>query len=337
MERVLGSDPVSFLIFFRHTFIRSRKLKVITIALGGNALGNTPEEQQANIDRAVPSLVDLITQGHKIILTHGNGPQVGMIYKAFEFAASRTDRICRFDLQECTAMSQGYIGYHLQKGIKKELRRLGMPWHVSTVISQVEVNKNDISFTHPSKPIGDFYSKEEASALMRAHPEQTFREDSGRGWRRVVASPKPLRIVESDSILNLLDHKFIVITCGGGGIPVIKDTEGNYHGISAVIDKDHTAAMLADLVEAQFLFILTPVDRVALHFGKPDQMDIEEMSVSEARRYIKEGHFSAGSMLPKIEAAIHFVEGGINRKAVITSLSKAHLAMSGKVGTVIKS
>jgi len=310
-------------------------MKVITIALGGNALGNTPEEQQANIDRAVPSLVDLITQGHKIILTHGNGPQVGMIYNAFEFAAARTDRICRFDLQECTAMSQGYIGYHLQKGIKKELRRLGMPWHVSTVICQVEVDKNDPSFEHPSKPIGDFYTEKEAHTIMKAHPEQIFKEDSGRGWRRVVASPKPLRIVESDSILNLLDHKFIVITCGGGGIPVIKDGDGNYRGISAVIDKDHTAAMLADLVEAHYLFILTPVDRVALHFGKPDQKEIRQMSVSEAKRFIAEGHFSEGSMLPKIEAALRFVESGKNRKTVITSLEKAHLAMKGTVGTVI--
>ncbi|MDZ7796734.1 MAG: carbamate kinase [Candidatus Marinimicrobia bacterium] len=310
-------------------------MKVITIALGGNALGNSPVEQQRNIEKAVPSLVDLITQGHKIILTHGNGPQVGMIYKAFEFASANAGRICRFDLQECTAMSQGYIGYHLQKGIKKELRHLGMPWHVSTVVSQMEVDKNDISFQVPSKPIGDFYTEAEARMIMRSHPEQIFKEDSGRGWRRVVASPQPLQIVEAESILNLLDHKFIVIACGGGGIPVIKDHNGDYIGVSAVIDKDHSAALLADLVEAHYLFILTPVDRVAINFGKKDQRDIAHMTVAEARRYINEGHFAAGSMLPKVEAAVKFVRGGRNRKAVITSLEKAHLAMNSDAGTLI--
>ncbi len=310
-------------------------MKVITIALGGNALGNTPEEQQININKAVPSLVDLITQGHKIILTHGNGPQVGMIYKAFEYGASHSDRICRFELQECTAMSQGYIGYHLQKGIKKELRRLGMPWHVSTVISQVEVDKNDPGFTSPSKPIGDFYTETEAQAIMNTHPDQIFKEDARRGWRRVVASPKPVFIVEQDSILNLLDHKFIVITCGGGGIPVVKDETGNYQGIPAVIDKDFTAAMLAELVEAHYLFILTAIDCVSLHFGTKDQQNITKMTVEEARRYVKEGQFSPGSMLPKVEAAIRFVESGKDRKAVITSLGKAHLAMRGDAGTLI--
>lgn len=310
-------------------------MKVITIALGGNALGNNPKEQQENIDKAVPSLVDLITQGHKIILTHGNGPQVGMIYNAFEYASAHNERICKFDLQECTAMSQGYIGYHLQKGIRKELLRLGMPWYVSTVVSQVEVYRHDPSFQNPDKPIGDFYRKEEAEAIMKADPSQIFKEDAGRGWRRVVPSPKPLRIVEAESILNLLDHKFIVITCGGGGIPVVKDEDGNYQGISAVIDKDHSAALLADLVEAHFLIILTPVDRVALHFGTPQQREVAEMNSSEARRYIKAGHFAAGSMLPKIEAALRFVEGGRGRQAVITSLGKAHLALTGKIGTRI--
>lgn len=312
-------------------------MKVITIALGGNALGKTPNEQQTNIAKAVPSLVDLITQGHKIILTHGNGPQVGMIYKSFEYGAAHSDRIARIDLQECTAMSQGYIGYHLQQGIKKELRRLGMPWHVSTVVSQVEVDPNDPSFKKPTKPIGDFYSEEEAMAMMKDQPEQIFKEDAGRGWRRVVASPKPVFIVEQDSILNLLDHKFIVITCGGGGIPVVKDELGDYRGVSAVIDKDFSGAMLADLVEAHYLFILTAVDRVSLNFGKKNEKAIESMSAKQARKYIKAGHFAAGSMLPKIEAALHFVEGAPDRKAVITSLEKAHLAMSGNVGTVIYS
>ena len=312
-------------------------MKVITIALGGNALGNNPQEQQANIAKAVPSLVDLITQGHKIILTHGNGPQVGMIYKAFEYGAATSDKIARIDLQECTAMSQGYIGYHLQQGIKKELRRLGMPWHVSTVVSQVEVDPKDPSFKKPTKPIGDFYTEEEARAIMKNSPGQIFKEDAGRGWRRVVASPRPQFIVEQDSILNLLDHKFIVITCGGGGIPVVKNENGDYYGVSAVIDKDFSGAMLADLVEAHYLFILTAVERVSLYFGTKNEKEIQSMSAKQARKYIKAGHFAPGSMLPKIEAALHFVEGAPGRKAVITSLEKANLAMSGGVGTVIYS
>lgn len=312
-------------------------MKVITIALGGNALGKNPKEQQENIAKAVPSLVDLITQGHKIILTHGNGPQVGMIYKSFEYGAANSDKIARIDLQECTAMSQGYIGYHLQQGIKKELRRLGMPWHVSTVVSQVEVDPKDPSFKRPTKPIGDFYSEEEAKVMMKEKPDQIFKEDAGRGWRRVVASPKPKFIVEQDSIVNLLDHKFIVITCGGGGIPVVKDNNGDYAGVSAVIDKDFSAAMLADLVEAHYLFILTAVDHVSLYFGTKKEKPLKEISIKQARKYIKAGHFAEGSMLPKIESALTFVEAAPGRKAVITSLEKANLAMSGNVGTVIYS
>jgi len=282
-------------------------------------------------------LVDLITQGHKIILTHGNGPQVGMIYKSFEYGSTNSDKIAAIDLQECTAMSQGYIGYHLQQGIMKELRRLGMPWNVSTLVSQVAVDPKDPSFKNPSKPIGDFYTQKEALTMMRKKPDQIFKEDAGRGWRRVVASPKPIYIVEQKSILNLLDHKFIVITCGGGGIPVIKDENNNYHGVSAVIDKDFTAAMLADLVKAHYLFILTAVERVSLYFGTNKEREIKEMTAKEARRYIKAGHFASGSMLPKIEAALRFVESAPGRKAVITSLEKAHLAMSGDAGTVIYS
>jgi len=217
------------------------------------------------------------------------------------------------------------------------LRRLGMPWHVSTVISQVEVDPNEPSFKKPTKPIGDFYTGEEARSMMSDKPGQLFKEDAGRGWRRVVASPKPKSIVEQDSILNLLDHKFIVITCGGGGIPVIKDENGDYKGISAVIDKDFSAAMLADLVEAHYLFILTAVEHVSLYYGTKKEKPIKEMSAKLARKYIKAGQFAEGSMLPKIEAALMFVESAPGRKSVITSLEKAHLAMSGDVGTVIYS
>lgn len=310
-------------------------MKVITIALGGNALGNTPEEQQENINRAVPTLVDLISQGHKIILTHGNGPQVGMIYYSFEFGAAWNKSISPHELQECTAMSQGYIGYHLQNGIHRELLRLGMPWHVASLITQVEVDPQDPGFKKPSKPIGHFYTQHEAQEMMEKNPSMIFTDDAGRGWRRLVASPKPLRIVEEDSILNLLDHKFIVIACGGGGIPVVKDKKGYYRGVPAVVDKDFSAAKLGDLVDADYLFILTSVDKVSLYFGTSRQKEIDIMSCSQAKEYIKEGQFAAGSMLPKIEAAIEFVQGGKDRRAVITSLAKAHLGMKGKSGTCI--
>lgn len=307
----------------------------IVIALGGNALGSNAMEQQRMIDDAAPSLIGLIKQGHEIIVSHGNGPQVGMIHLAFDTASQKTDKIAKMELPECTAMSQGYIGYHLQKGILKELTRVGMPWHVATVITQVEVDANDPAFSSPSKPIGAFYDEATAKQLMQENPTLTFAQDAGRGWRRLVASPKPVEIVERDSILNLLDHEFIVIACGGGGIPVVKDTDGNYQGISAVIDKDFASAKLAEAVGAQFLFILTAVDKVAVNWGKPNQRNIDEMSVEEAENYCAEGQFAPGSMLPKVKAAIQFAKSGKNCKAVIASLEKAPLAMQGLSGTVI--
>lgn len=307
----------------------------IVIALGGNALGNNAEEQQRMIDDAAPSLIGLIKQGHEIIVSHGNGPQVGMINLAFDTASRQTDKIAKMELPECTAMSQGYIGYHLQKGILKELRRVGMPWHVATVVTQVEVDGNDSAFAHPSKPIGAFYDEETVKKLMREHPELVFAEDAGRGWRRMVPSPKPVGIVERDSILNLLDHEFIVIACGGGGIPVIKDADGNYQGVPAVIDKDFASAELADAVGAQYLFILTAVDKVAVNWGKADQQNLDEMTVAQAEAYCREGQFAAGSMLPKVQAAIRFVKSGEDRRAVIASLEKAPLAMRGLSGTMI--
>lgn len=309
----------------------------IVIALGGNALGNNAEEQQRMIDDAAPSLIGLIKQGHEIIVSHGNGPQVGMINLAFDTASRQTDKIAKMELPECTAMSQGYIGYHLQKGILKELRRVGMPWHVATVVTQVEVDVNDPAFTHPSKPIGAFYDEETAKNLMREHPELVFAEDAGRGWRRMVPSPKPVGIVERDSILNLLDHEFIVIACGGGGIPVIKDADGNYRGVPAVIDKDFASAELAGAVGAQYLFILTAVDKVAVNWGKANQQNLDEMTVAQAEAYCEEGQFAAGSMLPKVQAAIRFVKSGKDRRAVIASLEKAPLAMRGLSGTMIHS
>jgi len=307
----------------------------ILIALGGNALGNSPQEQQEMIEKSAPSLVGLIKQGHEIIISHGNGPQVGMINLAFETASKYTDKIPKFQLPECTAMSQGYIGFHLQKGIKKELRNENMPWKVASVITQVIVDKNDEAFKNPTKPIGSFYTEEESKKMMEEDSTLIMKEDSGRGYRQLVASPKPVGIVERDSILNLLDDEFIVIACGGGGIPVVLDDKGDYKSVSAVIDKDFASAKLAELVNADYLFILTAVDRVAINFGKPNQKEIVEMSIDEAIKYCDEGQFAPGSMLPKVQAAMNFVSSKSGRKAIIASLENAPLAMSGESGTII--
>ena len=307
----------------------------IVIALGGNALGSSPEEQQEMIEAACPSLIGLISQGHEIIISHGNGPQVGLISKAFEIGARHDSGICPMELMECTAMSQGYIGYHLQKGIKKELRIRKMPWHVASVVTQVAVDPGDPAFLNPTKPIGSFMTKEAMEALKKERPELQFVEDSGRGYRRVVPSPRPVTIVERDSILNLLDNEYIVIACGGGGIPVIKNENGDYTGVPAVIDKDFASAKLAELVDADYLFILTAVDHVAVNFGRPDQMQLTEMTVDQAREYCSQGQFAAGSMLPKVQAAMAFAESKKGRNAVIASLEKAPLAMVGKSGTRI--
>lgn len=307
----------------------------IVIALGGNALGNTPEEQQNKIDSVAESLVGLIAQGYEIIVSHGNGPQVGMINLAFAESSENNSKIPYMPMPECTAMSQGYIGYHLQKGILKELRRRGMPWHVSTMITQIEVDPKDEAFNKPTKPIGAYYTKEQAEELMAQNPGQLYAEDAGRGYRRMVASPKPVDIVEKDSILNLLDNEFIVIACGGGGIPVIKKGEGIYEGIDAVIDKDFASSKLADLIDAEYFFILTAVDKVSINWGKPDQKDLSHMTIEEAEKYCNEGHFAPGSMLPKVMAAINFAKGKKGRKAVIASLEKAPLAIQGLSGTEI--
>lgn len=315
--------------------MNNEKDERIVIALGGNALGDTPEEQQKKIDDAAEALVGLISQGYEIIVSHGNGPQVGMINLAFSMSSSDNEKIPPMPLAECTAMSQGYIGYHLQKGIQKELTREGMPWHVATMVTQVEVDENDEAFKNPTKPIGIYYTEDEAKKLMAENPEKVYIEDAGRGYRRVVASPLPKNIVEKDSILNLLDNEFVVIACGGGGIPVIKTQDG-YKGVDAVIDKDFASALLAESVDAKYLFILTAVDRVSLNYGKPDEKVLEKMSVKEAEQYCNEGHFAPGSMLPKVKAGIKFAKSKKGRRAVIASLEKAPLAIRGLSGTIIE-
>lgn len=307
----------------------------IVIALGGNALGDSPADQLANLGAAVPSLVDLIESGYEIVVTHGNGPQVGLINRVFDLGVQQNIAPPGFDLAECTALSQGYIGYHLQQCLQRELHKRGMPWHVATVVTQVEVDRDDPAFGLPTKPVGSFVDEATAQQMMAAEPGLTMAEDSGRGWRRVVASPRPKRIVEQASILNLLDHEFVVVACGGGGVPVVDDGNYGHEGVPAVIDKDLASALLAEAVDAQVLVILTAIDGVALDFGKPTQRVLGEMTLKEVERYAAEGHFAAGSMRPKVEAAATFVAGAPGRFAVICDLHEAAGALQGVSGTRI--
>ena len=313
----------------------SYKTNRVVIALGGNALGDTPEEQIKRVREAAPTLLKVIEQGNEIIITHGNGPQVGMIQKAFALAHDEDTSIPKIDLPECGAMSQGYIGYHLQQAIGASMHKAYKRWHV--VVTQIEVDPEDSAFEHPSKPIGQFMSKEQMEEEKKLHPEMSFMEDSGRGYRRVVASPEPKKIVEYESILNLLDNEFIVIACGGGGIPVVRDytDKGAYKGIAAVIDKDMGGELLAEDCQADTLVLLTAVDHVAINFGKPDQKDLETLTCEDAEAYLAEGQFGKGSMEPKIRAAIKFAKSRPGRVCIIGSLEKAAEAMAGLSGTRI--
>ncbi len=307
----------------------------IVIALGGNALGNTPEEQQEKVANAAKSIVGFVKDGHEVIIGHGNGPQVGMINNAMDFSSKNGGKTPAMPFPECGAMSQGYIGYHLQNAILREARAQGVDKNVLTVVTQVEVSKEDKAFENPTKPIGSFMSEEEAKTIMAAKPDQTFKEDAGRGWRRVVPSPLPIDIVEKNAIQELVKNGNIVIACGGGGIPVVKNGEGDYTGVAAVIDKDFASEKLAELVDADYLFILTAVDRVCINFNKPNQEELKEISVAKAEELAAQGHFAPGSMLPKVIACKTFASSKQGRKAVIVSLEKATLAMSGESGTVI--
>lgn len=307
--------------------------KKIVIALGGNAFGDTPKEQLEAVKKTARPIVDLIEEGNQVILTHGNGPQVGMINTALGKAAEIDDKIPDIDFPECGAMSQGYIGFHLQSAVREELRNRNMGKSVASIITQVIVDKNDKAFENPTKPVGIFYTKEEAEKIEK-EKGYIMAEDSGRGYRRVVPSPMPEKIVEAEIIKDLVEKEHVVITVGGGGIPVIEN--GNQlQGIPAVIDKDFASERLAELLEADYLIILTGVEKVAVNFGKPDQKWLDEISVSEAEQYIKEGHFAPGSMLPKVEAAIKFIKSNPDKKALITSLEKAKDGINGLTGTVI--
>lgn len=306
----------------------------IVVALGGNALGNTPQEQLASVKNTAKPIVDLVEKGYAVVIGHGNGPQVGMIHLSMEFSAGRGGKTPYMPFPECGAMTQGYIGYHLQQAIQEELRRRGIEKPCVTIVTQVEVDAKDPGFQNPTKPVGSFYTKEEADKIA-AEKGFTFVEDAGRGYRRVVPSPIPKRIVELKVVEQLVDAGDIVITVGGGGIPVV-ETENGLKGVAAVIDKDRASALLARDVKADRLIILTAVDRVCINFNKPDQKELAEMSLEEADKYIGEKQFAPGSMLPKVESCMEFVKNSAHGgTALITSLSRAADALEGKTGTII--
>ena len=308
--------------------------KRLVIALGGNALGNNPEEQLQLVKETAKSVVELVQDGNDVIIGHGNGPQVGMINLAMDFSANGGAGTPSMPFPECGAMSQGYIGYHLQQAIQEELKKAGIDKECASIVTQVVVDEKDPAFEKPSKPVGMFYTKEEAEKIQ-AEKGFTFMEDAGRGYRRVVPSPKPQRIVELNVVNQLVGHGNVVITVGGGGIPVVETADG-LKGVASVIDKDRSSAKLAMDLKADMLVILTAVDRVCINFNKPDQKSIAEMTLEDAREYIKEGHFAPGSMLPKVEACIDFVENNPAGVALITSLEKAKEALHGETGTIIK-
>ena len=309
--------------------------KRIVIALGGNALGNTATEQLALVSNTAKAIVDLIAEGNEVVIAHGNGPQVGMINLGLSTAAEAGAIKADMPFPECGAMSEGYIGYHLQQAIQRELARRGIDKECASVVTQMVVSKDDPAFQKPTKPVGSFYSKEDADKIV-AEKGYTFVEDAGRGWRRVVPSPLPTRIVELKVVEQLVAAGDVVITVGGGGIPVVETADG-LCGVAAVIDKDRSSSKLALDIDADMLVILTAVDRVCINFNKPNQKELAEMNVEEAKQYIAEGHFAPGSMLPKVEACLDFVQNNKSGgTALITSLKRAKEALSGATGTIIR-
>ena len=306
----------------------------IVIALGGNALGKSPEEQLSLLKDVAKIIVNLVKDGNKIVLTHGNGPQVGQIALAMEYASNGEAGTPMMPFPECGSMSQGYIGYQLQQCIQNELNKQKINKNCVTLITQVLVDSKDSAFQNPTKPIGMFYSKEEAIKIEK-EKNYTMVEDAGRGYRRVVPSPIPKDIIEKSVIKLLVDNNNIVIASGGGGIPVVEN-KSLLSGVEAVIDKDRTAALLAKLIEADTLMILTAVDKVSLNYNTDKQVDLDSITIDETKKYISENQFAKGSMLPKVEACMSFVEDSDDRRAIISSLEKASLAIKGKTGTIIK-
>lgn len=307
--------------------------KSVVIALGGNALGDTPQEQLQLVKDTAEHIVDMVAEGINVVVSHGNGPQVGMINNAFAYASAHDGKTPEMPFPECGAMSQGYIGYQLSQAILGELKRRGIMRSTACIVTQTVVDPDDPAFQNPTKPVGAFMTEEAAKAKAE-ETGLTFKEDAGRGWRMVVASPKPQRIVEFDAIKDLMDDGYIVVSTGGGGVPVV-ESDNSYHGVPAVIDKDRSSAKLAADFRADMLVILTAVEKVCVNFGKPDQAELNSMTVAEARKHIADNQFAPGSMLPKVEACIEFVEQHPGGSALITSLECAAAGLKGETGTVI--
>ena len=307
--------------------------KRIVIALGGNALGNTATEQLALVSNTAKAIVDLIAEGNEVVIAHGNGPQVGMINLGLSTAAEAGAIKADMPFPECGAMSEGYIGYHLQQAIGNELASRGMSKPVATIVTQTVVSEDDPAFQNPTKPVGAFYNKETADRIAK-EKGYTMVEDAGRGYRQVVPSPKPFDIVEAESIKALFNAGHVVIAVGGGGIPVVRK-DGKVYGTPAVIDKDFGSELLAELLDADVLVILTAVEKVAINFNKPDQKGLDDLTPAQAKVYMDENQFAKGSMLPKVQAAVKFAESKPGRTALITLLEKAKDGIAGKTGTRI--
>mgnify|MGYP004659070223 FL=1 len=311
-------------------------MKKIVVALGGNALGKTPTEQLKILESVSKILVGLIKDGNRVVLTHGNGPQVGAINLAMEYASNGKVKTPDMPFAECGSMSQGYIGYQLQQCLQDELERCGIVKNCATLITQVLVDKKDKAFKNPTKPIGDFYTRSEA---LKIENEKGYimKEDAGRGFRRVVPSPEPIDIIEKNVIKKLVDDDIIVIACGGGGIPVVKTNKIELlEGVDAVIDKDKTASLLAKLIDADMLLILTSIDKVYINFNTENQTGLDDVDINDLKYFINSKEFASGSMLPKIEACMAFVENDDKKIAIISSLENALDAINGKKGTTIR-
>ncbi|MCW4051739.1 MAG: carbamate kinase [Candidatus Bathyarchaeota archaeon] len=308
----------------------------VLVALGGNAIlkyreKGTAEEQLGNVERTCEHLVRLIEDGYMIAITHGNGPQVGDILLKNEYSR---DILPPMPLDFCGAQSQGMIGYMLQQSMRNEMSKAGLETPVVSLVTQTLVDRKDVAFDNPTKPVGSFYNRSAAEELRKGKEGWRMVEDSGRGYRRVVPSPEPREIVEKDAITTLFDAGVIVIAVGGGGVPVVQNEDGGLMGVEAVIDKDLGAQILANHIGADLLLLLTDVEKVSLNYGKPNQIDLDQMTVGDAVRYLKEGHFAPGSMAPKIEASIRFLKSK-GERAVISSLEKARDALEGRAGTAI--
>ncbi len=310
-------------------------MKTLVIAIGGNSLikdakhQSVPDQYAAVVETA-RHITDLLARGFHIVITHGNGPQVGFILLRSEHSRGILHQV---PLDSIVADTQGALGYQLQQALENEFRRRGLKKSVATIVTQTLVDRNDAAFSKPSKPIGEFFTREQAEERMRVE-KWTMMEDAGRGWRRVVASPKPIRIIESKVVRHLVEHGYLVVAAGGGGIPVIADQNGMLSGAPAVIDKDLASAVLAKEISADLLVISTAVEKVCLNFGKADQRALDLMTVADAKKFVAEGHFKPGSMLPKIEACLQFLQHG-GREAIITCPEKISLALDGRTGTRI--